>query len=76
MVIVLIKWMIKPEENAITAFLHHWKTEALVQDRRGLVGEFLSEVDLEKYTTWDVRGGSTRREGKIICERRDLAEPR
>ena len=39
MVIVLIKWMIKPEEDAIKAFLHHWKTEALVQDRRGLVGE-------------------------------------
>ena len=56
MVIVLIKWMIKPEEGAIKAFLHHWKTEALVQDWRGLVGEFLSEVGLEKYMTWDVRG--------------------
>ena len=31
-------WMIKPEQEAIDAFLHHWKTEALVQDRRGLVG--------------------------------------
>jgi hypothetical protein len=66
MVIVLIKWMIKPEKEAIDAFLHHWRTEALVQDRRGLVGEFLSEVDLEKYTTWDVRGGSSRREGKLF----------
>jgi len=66
MVIVLIKWMIKPEEDAIKAFLHHWKKEALVQDRRGLVGEFLSEVDAEKYTTWDVRGGSSRREGKMF----------
>ena len=27
--------------------VHHWRTEALVQDRRGLVGEFLSEVDSE-----------------------------
>ena len=57
MVIVLIKWMIKPEKQAIDAFLNHWRTEALVQDRRGLVGEFLSEVESEKYTTWDVRGG-------------------
>ena len=56
MVIVLIKWMIKPNKEANDAFLHHWRTEARVQDRRGLVGEFLSGVDLEKYTTWDVRG--------------------
>ena len=66
MVIVLIKWMIKPKKKAIKAFLHHWKTKALVQDRRGLVGEFLSEVELEKYTTWDLRDGSTRREGKLF----------
>ena len=76
MVIVLIKWMIKPEEDAIKAFLHHWKTEALVQDRRGLVGEFLSEVDSEKYTTWDVRGGQYSSRGKNVRERRDLGGPR
>ena len=57
MVIVLIKWKILPEQREIREFLKFWKQEAIVQDRRGLIGEFLSEVGTREsypYITWDV----------------------
>ena len=44
MVIVLIKWKIKNKQGQIDAFLKFWKKQAVVQDRRGLVGEFLTEA--------------------------------
>ena len=53
MVIVVIKWSIKPDRTH--DFRKHWAPEAQVQDRRGLVGEFLSEVgsqDDYPYITW------------------------
>ncbi len=53
MVIVVIKWSIKPDR--VEAFHRFWSQEARVQDRLGLVGEFLSEVgskDDYPYITW------------------------
>ena len=53
MVIVVIKWSIKP--NGTQAFRRFWSQEARVQDRLGLVGEFLCEVgskDDYPYITW------------------------
>ena len=60
MVIVVIKWSIKAE--MIEDFRGYWAQEARVQDRMGLVGEFLSEVgskDDYPYITWtlDDQGG-------------------
>ena len=55
MIIVLIKWKIKNKQEQIGAFLNFWKQEAIVQDRKGLVGEFLSEIGSREryaYTTW------------------------
>ena len=56
MIIVLIKWKIENKQEQIDAFLDFWRQEAVVQDRRGLVGEFLSEIgsrDRYDYITWD-----------------------
>ena len=56
MIIVLIKWKIENKKEKLDAFLHFWKQEVTVQDRKGLVGEFLSEIgSMERYPyiTWD-----------------------
>ena len=54
-VIVLIHWRIKPEQEHIDSFLAFWRTKATVENRAGLIGEFLSETlsqtDLP-YITW------------------------
>lgn len=53
MVIVVIKWSIKPD--MVQEFREYWAQETRVQDRQGLVGEFLSEVgskDDYPYITW------------------------
>ena len=60
MVIVVIKWSNRPDR--IQAFRRFWSQEAQVQDRLGLVAEFLSEVgakDEYPYITWtlDDQGG-------------------
>ena len=44
MIIVMIKWKIENKQAKIDAFLDFWKQEVVVQDRKGLVGEFLSEI--------------------------------
>ena len=56
MIIVLIKWKIEDKQEKLDAFLGFWKQEAAVQDRKGLVGEFLSEIGSRErydYITWD-----------------------
>ena len=56
MIIVLIKWKIENKQDRINAFLNFWRKEAVVQDRKGLVGEFLSEIGSKAqydYITWD-----------------------
>ena len=40
MVVVLIHWKIKKKH--VDEFLNFWKTEAVVQDSKGLIGEFLA----------------------------------
>ena len=56
MIIVLIKWKIENNQEQIDAFQEFWKQEAVVQDRKGLVGEFLSEIgsrERYEYITWN-----------------------
>ena len=56
MIIVLIKWKIENKQEKLDAFLDFWKQEAVVQDRKGLVGEFLSKIGSRErydYMTWD-----------------------
>ena len=43
MIIVFIHWKIKPEPEMVKEFLEFWKTAAVVEDRTGLIVEFLSE---------------------------------
>jgi len=55
MIIAMIHWRIKPEDEHVDAFLKFWRTLAIVDDRTELVGEFLSEVLTPKdfpYITW------------------------
>lgn len=57
MIIVLIHWRIKPEQEHVDAFLDFWRTKAIVEDRTGLVGEFLSETLAPgdfPYITWHI----------------------
>ena len=59
MVIVVIHWKIKPEPNKVKEFLEFWKTAAIVEDRRGLIGEFLSEGHSTAefgWITWPLTG--------------------
>ena len=57
MVIVLIHWKIKPDKVSMSKFLDFWQRTAKIKDRKGLVGEFLSEVspksDERNWITWD-----------------------
>lgn len=53
MVIVVVKWSIQPDR--IEDFHEFWTHQAQVQDRLGLVAEFLSEVGAKEefpYITW------------------------
>ena len=57
MIIVLVYWKIKPNAQDTNDFLDFWKREAVVDDRTGMIGEFLSEVDRRNYpniTTWNL----------------------
>ena len=54
--IVLIHWKIRLD--GVEAFLHFWREQAIVEDRAGLIGEFLSTaVDRSAtlpWITWDL----------------------
>ena len=39
MIIVIIHWKIKPEQEKVEEFLEFWRKAALVGDRTGLIGE-------------------------------------
>ena len=59
MIIVLIHWKIKPEPEMVEKFLKFWEKTAVVADRRGLVGEFLSEPHSAAeygWVTWQLNG--------------------
>jgi len=58
MEIVLVSWKIKIGQEEV--FKEYWRRGIPVNDRSGLIGEFLSEPKGHgKYTwiTWDLRGG-------------------
>jgi hypothetical protein len=42
MAIVLIEWSIKPDNDSITEFMDWWRDHAIIHDKSGLTGEFLS----------------------------------
>lgn len=57
MVIVLIHWKIIPDK--IDDFLKFWREKATVENRKGLIGEFLSEAHSPAefpWITWDIMG--------------------
>lgn len=57
MVIVVIHWKIKPD--MVDEFLDFWKTSAVISDRTGLIGEFLSEGHSTAefdWITWPMTG--------------------
>jgi hypothetical protein len=55
MMIALIHWRIRPDEKSTADFLTHWNTRNSVQDRSGLIAEFLSgslPMSEFPYITW------------------------
>lgn len=55
MLVALIHWRIKPDQQSIDEFLNHWRKNNTVDDRTGLVAEFLSEslsATSFPYVTW------------------------
>lgn len=48
--IVLVEWRIKKDRE--DEFLEYWSTRATVQDRSGLIGEFLSRVESRDEYPW------------------------
>jgi len=55
MFIALIHWRIKPDDESVKAFIGHWNTRNSIADRRGLIGEFVSDtlpMANFPYITW------------------------
>lgn len=55
MIIALIHWRIRPDQKNVDAFLEHWRTRNTIDDRSGLIAEFLSDSLTMKdhpYITW------------------------
>lgn len=50
--IILVEWRIKKGREA--EFLDYWSTRATIEDRTGLVGEFLSRVEDQNQFPWMV----------------------
>ena len=59
MTIVLIHWKIRPEQKMVDKFLKFWRATATIDDRRGLIGEFLTEAHSTAeygWITWQLTG--------------------
>jgi hypothetical protein len=57
MIIALIHWRIRPDENSKIEFLNHWKTNNMIGDRSGLISEFLSDslpMTQFPFITWQL----------------------
>ena len=57
MIIVLVRWKIIPDR--VDDFLEFWRKVVTIENRQGLIGEFLSEPQSpEEYPwiTWDIMG--------------------
>lgn len=50
MVVVLVKWKIKPGHEE--TFIEHWEKELRVGEQRDLIGEFLCKPEAREYATW------------------------
>lgn len=48
--IVVVHWKIKPGREA--EFLDYWGTRSVVEDRTGLVGEYLSSIEDRERAPW------------------------
>ncbi len=48
--IVVVHWKIKPGHEA--EFLDYWGTRSVVEDRSGLVGEYLSSIESRERAPW------------------------
>ena len=48
LMVALIHWRIKPDEESNEMFLNHWKTNNTIGNRSGLIAEFLSEFPANK----------------------------
>jgi len=62
MIVALIHWRIKPDEESKEQFLEHWRTRNSIANRSGLIAEFLSAslpmADFP-YITWHLDPEST-----------------
>ncbi|MCY4427030.1 MAG: hypothetical protein OXC05_08370 [Halieaceae bacterium] len=59
MIIVVIHWKIKRKQKWVDKFLEFWRKTATVEDRSGLIGEFLSEGHSTAefdWITWPLTG--------------------
>ena len=52
MIVVLIHWKIKPEQETVEDFFEFWRTEATVDDRSGLICELLNETPSPEGHSW------------------------
>ena len=52
MVVVLVKWKIKPGHEE--RFIEYWETKLRVKDHRELIGEFLCKPKSRDYATWNL----------------------
>lgn len=52
MVVVLVKWKIKP--GYADEFVLYWEKELRVEDQRDLIGEFLCKPQAREYATWSL----------------------
>ncbi|MCY4129681.1 MAG: hypothetical protein OXG15_10655 [Gammaproteobacteria bacterium] len=50
MIVVLVKWKVKPGHEE--QFFAHWQQELKVRDDRELIGEFLCAPNSRNYVTW------------------------
>ena len=54
MIVVVIHWKIKP--GIVAKFLKFWKTQAVVQDHSGLIGEILNDGHTPLRNSTGLRG--------------------
>ena len=52
MVVVLVKWKIKPGHEAM--FIEYWEKELRVGEQRDLIGEFLCKPEVREYANWEL----------------------
>ena len=55
--IVVVEWKIKKGREC--DFMNYWSTRSTIPNRSGLIGEFLSEVDKQKWVNWNLDEGWT-----------------